>query len=126
MIHPPSIPHVAAQVGCWFTLAEWLAGWPVLLEQKPNGNVNLICKDFARIASFPPRKAFCCLPVLMNVLGCLREVLSFWLCLTTHNNHHSSFHIPFPSCYATDITVACVAHSSSSAIRRWPQLTTHC
>jgi len=33
-IHPPSIPHVAAQVGCWFTLAEWLAGWPVLFGAK--------------------------------------------------------------------------------------------
>jgi len=58
MIHPPSIPHVAAQVGCWFTLAEWLAGWPVLLEQKPNGNVNLHLQRFCKDCIFPSPQGF--------------------------------------------------------------------
>jgi hypothetical protein len=88
----------------WVVGSLWLAGL-YFWSKSPMVMSTFICKDFARIASFPPHKAFCCLPVLVNVLGCLREVLSFWLCLTTHNNHHSSFHIPFPLCYATDITV---------------------
>lgn len=88
----------------WVVGSLWLAGL-YFWSKSPMVMSTFICKDFARIASFPPHKAFCCLPVLVNVLGCLREVLSFWLCLTTHNNHHSSFHIPFPPCYATDITV---------------------
>jgi hypothetical protein len=42
----------------WVVGSLWVGGWPVLLEQKPNGNVNLHLQRLCKDCVFPSLQGF--------------------------------------------------------------------